>query len=94
MPLAVVNYPTLAGEDFNWIQSVRQKYDRLYFDVIAPHFSLVFPTEAVTEEELINHVRQCMAGVSAIEVALRCAILGDPGFQEHAHAFLVSGRGF
>lgn len=94
MSLAVVNYPTLAEEDFNWIQSVRQEYDRLYFDVIGPHFPLVFPTEAVKEEELTEHVRQCTAGASAFEVVFRCVVLGDPDFQEHAHAFLVPDEGF
>lgn len=94
MSLAVVNYPRFAEEDFNWIQSVRQKYDRLYFDVIGPHFPLVFPTEAVTEEELTEHVRQCIAGASAFEVVFRCVVLGDPDFQGHAHAFQVPDEGF
>jgi len=94
MSLAVVNYPTLSEKDFHWVQSVRQEYDRLYFDLIGPHFPLVFPTEAVTEEELKEYVRQCIGGVSAFEVIFRCAILGDPGFQGHAHAFLVPDQGF
>lgn len=94
MALAVVNYPTLTEDDFAWMQSVRREHDPLYFDVIDPHFTLVFPTENVGEATLVDHVRRRAAAAAAFEVVLRCAILGDPDFQNHAHAFLVPDEGF
>ena len=94
MALAVVNYPTLADADLAWIQSVRQKHDPLYFNVVDPHFTLVFPTDGVPAQTLIDHVRQHVRESFAFEVVLRCAILGDPDFQDHAHAFLVPDEGF
>lgn len=92
--LAVVNYPTLADDDGKWIQSVRQEHDPLYFDVIGPHFTLVFPTEGVSESALIDHVRRHVPDSPAFDVVFRCAILGDPDFLDHAHAFLTPDEGF
>lgn len=94
MALAVVNYPTLSDDDFAWIQSVRREHDPLFFEVIDPHFTLVFPTEAVLEPTLIDHVRQQLDSATSFEVVFRCAILGDPDFLDHAHAFLVPDEGF
>lgn len=94
MALAVVNYPTLSDDDFVWIQSVRREHDPLYFDVIGPHFTLVFPTDAVSEAILIDHVQRHARATAPFEVVFRCAILGDPDFQDHAHAFLIPDEGF
>jgi 2'-5' RNA ligase len=94
MAIAVVNYPTFSQEDYDWIQSVRRRNDPLYFDIVDPHLTLVFPTEGISEGELIDHVRRHAKTFSAFKVVFRCAILGDPSFQEHAHAFLVPDEGF
>lgn len=94
MALAVVNYPTLSEDDVAWIQAIRQKHDPLYFNVIDPHFTLIFPTDAVSERTLIDHVRRCIGESISFDVVFRCVILGDPDFQEHAHAFLVPDEGF
>lgn len=94
MAFAVVNYPRLSEADFDWIQSIRQEHDRLYFDVIDPHFPLVFPTDGVPEQTLLEHVGRHADEALAFDIVLRCAILGDPDFQDHAHAFLVPDEGF
>lgn len=94
MALAVVNYPTLSDEDYEWIQAVRKEHDRLYYDVIDPHISLVFPIDDVEASMLIDHVLECAGSTSPFEVVFRCAILGDPDFEGHAHAFLVPDEGF
>lgn len=94
MAVAVVAYPALSDEDYEWIQSVRANQDRLYYDVIDPHLSLVFPIEEIEASTLIDHVRECARSQSPFEVVFRCAILGDPDFDGHAHAFLVPDEGF
>lgn len=93
MALAVVNYPRFESADYEWIQSVRRDHDPLYFKIIDPHFTLVFPTDAVEENTLTDHVRSCIAGMAPFEVVFRCVLLGDPDFEEHAHAFLVPDEG-
>jgi 2'-5' RNA ligase len=94
MALAVVNYPSFSDDDFTWIQSVRQEHDALYFDLIDPHFTLVFPTDAIGEAALLEHVHEQVSAFPAFETVFRCAIVGDPDFQEHAHAFLIPDEGF
>jgi len=69
MALAVVVYPTLSSDDLAWIQSVRRRHDRLYFDLIRPHITLVFPTEEVGESTLRDHAR-LYAGCLANELRL------------------------
>jgi hypothetical protein len=41
--LLVVNYLTLSAEERENIQLVRRQHDLLDYDVVAPHFTLVFP---------------------------------------------------
>lgn len=94
MALAVVNYPTLSEEDYEWIQSVREEHDPLYYGVVDPHISLVFPIDGVEASTFIEHVGEKAHSTSPFEVVFRCAILGDPDFQGHAHAFLVPDEGF
>ena len=94
MSLAVLSYPALSADDFAWIQSIRREHDLLYFEVVNPHFTLVFPTDAVSEQVLLDHVRGHIRESAAFEIVMRCAILGDPDFQDHAHAFLMPDEGF
>ena len=94
MALIVVNYLSLSDEDLAWVQAIRRAHDRLFFNLIEPHLPLVFPTEAVSEEALIAHVRQHVAEVAPFELVFRCVVLGDPDYRDHAHAFLVPDEGF
>lgn len=94
MALAVLNYPTLSDNDFDWIQSIRRKHDRLYYDVVNPHVSLVFPIDGIERSTLIGHVHKQARSTAPFEAVFRCAILGDPDFEDHAHAFLVPDEGF
>lgn len=93
MALCVVNYPTLSSGDYEWIQNIRREHNQLFFDVVEPHFTLVFPTDKIEKSTLIAHVAEISAQISPFEVVLRCAILGDPSFMDHSHAFLIPDEG-
>lgn len=94
MALAVVNYPTLSEKDFQWIQSVRKKFDKLFYNVINPHFTLVFPTENISFELLFEHLQKVAEHFEPFEFVIRCATVGDPDFMDHAHLFLIPDEGF
>lgn len=64
--LLVVNYPTLSAETLEKIQSVRQQHDLLYYDVVAPHFTLVFPICDRDEKSFIAHVEQVMRSIPSL----------------------------
>ena len=94
MDFCAVNYPKICSEGYEWIQSVRREHDHLFFDVIEPHFALVFPTNKVGKSTLIAHITEISARFSPFEAVMRCATLGDPDFMNHAHAFLIPDEGF
>lgn len=94
MALAVVNYPALSESDYRWIQSIRKEYDRLFYDVVDPHFTLVFPTENIDPDTLSSHVKSVSEGFEPFNFIVRCATVGDPEFMGHAHVFLIPDEGF
>lgn len=94
MALCVVSYPTMSSADYEWIQNIRRAHDAVFFDVVAPHFTLVFPTENIGEFSLITRVAEVAAETSPFEVVLRRATVGDPSFLGHAHVFLIPDEGF
>ncbi len=94
MALAVVNYPTLSEKDLQWIQSVREKYDKLFYELVNPHFTLVFPTENISFESLSKHIQNVAGKFEPFEFVIRCATVGDPDFIDHAHLFLIPDEGF
>ncbi len=93
MALLVVGYPTLEAADYRRIQAFRADHDP-QFRIVAPHFTLVFPVENVSEETLIAHVRRIAKPHPKIGFALRSAKLMPqmPG-EESAPIFLVPDEG-
>ena len=43
MAIALVAYPNMADEQYQWIDSIRSKHPELEYTPIDPHFTLVFP---------------------------------------------------
>lgn len=94
MALAVVNYPTISDKDFQWIQSIRKEHDHLFYNIIKPHLTFVFPTDNIQLKEFISHIKNVSAKFNPIEFTIRCATVGDPDFWDHAHVFLIPDEGF
>lgn len=92
--LVVVNYPTISVEDFDWIQRVRKQHDQIYWEVVDPHFTLVFPVYSLEEKALIHHVELVVKEIEAFNFVLRCAVLGDDAFSDFTHVFLVPDEGY
>ncbi len=92
--LLAINYPTLAQPDLGWIQGIRQQYDELYFEVVAPHFTLVFPAFNQDETTFTEHVRRIVCETAPFEFVLRCTVLGDDAFSDYTHVFLVPDEGY
>ena len=93
-PLVVIAYPSLSPRDLDWIQDFRSKHDRLYFDILKPHFTFVFPQSGVAEAEFAAHVREKSAAFPKIEFTLRCAAVWDNAMIPYWHVFLVPDEGF
>jgi hypothetical protein len=93
-PLVAIAYPSLSPEDFAWIQGVRAAHDELYFGVIEPHITFVFPTKTLEADKLAAHVRAASAEVPSFDFVLRCAVVWGDATQPWWHVFLVPEEGF
>ena len=92
--LLVINYPTISAKDFDWIQRVQKQHDQLYWKVVDPHFTLVFPVFKLEEKAFIHHIEQTVKEIEAFNFVLRCAVLGDDAFSDLTHVFLVPDEGY
>jgi 2'-5' RNA ligase len=92
MSAVVLGYPTLEKHDFEWIQLIRKANDRL-FSAVDPHFTFVFPTEKLSAEELIRHVRSKIERQPKITVQLTDAIVVRDDSSMLHHTFLIPSVG-
>jgi len=63
MSLLVLAYPKISREDFDWIQAVRAQHDARYYELVAPHFTLVFQVSGIEQSVFIEHVGRQVEGV-------------------------------
>lgn len=94
MALLVLAYPQLITNDFDKIQSYRKANDELYFKVVQPHFTIVFPVFDVLEDELVEEVREKASHWSRFNFTIRCATINKDAFSEYFHTFLVPDEGY
>lgn len=93
MAFLALSYPTISASHWKWIQSIRAQYDPNYA-IVAPHFTLVFPTFDREREPFCDHLRQQLQGHPAISLTLRCALVVKDDFNDNTHTFLVPDEGF
>jgi hypothetical protein len=94
MSFLILAYPRLDPADLQKIQQFREQHDELHFGVVDPHFTFVFPTSSVTEEQLLEEVRTKIQNSGPIEFVLRCAVVSKDAFRDCYHVFLVPEEGY
>lgn len=94
MAYLVLAYPELRNEDFEQIQNYRKHFDELFFRVVNPHFTIVFPVFDVSKEEFINEVKQKSKDVNKFDFTIRCANINKDAFSDYFHTFLVPDEGY
>ena len=93
MSLLVISYPKLRPKDRQWIQAVRQQHD-WHYDLVGPHFTLVFEVSDMGRDEFIAHVRPVCQETTKIAFNLRRAIV-RPGVSDDSwYLFLVPDKGY
>jgi len=93
MELAVVSYPHISEHDYDWIQAVRADHD-IHYEIIPPHFTIVFPYSARDEAGFVGHIKQCTKGVKKISFVSRCALVVKDLVSEYTYVFLIPDDGF
>ena len=94
MAYLAIAYPELAGDDFDRIQSYRRDNDELFFKVVNPHFTIVFPAFDISADEFIKEVKSKSSNFIPFDFAIRCATISKDAFSNYFHAFLVPDEGY
>lgn len=94
MAIVVIAYPKLAKEDFDWIQNFRKKNDELYYEIVKPHFTLVFPVFDGDQGEIEKHVKEISKDLLTFDFVLNKAEENKDAFNDYWHTFLVPEKGY
>jgi 2'-5' RNA ligase len=94
MSRVVVDYPRIAAADFEWIQEYRKRNDPRYFQLIDPHFTLVFPVADVPAEHFCRDVRTRASGTELIAFEIKVATINRDLTGSYYHEFLVPDAGY
>tara|TARA_B100001964_G_scaffold217625_1_gene257864 strand:+ start:587 stop:1111 length:525 start_codon:yes stop_codon:yes gene_type:complete len=94
MAYLVIAYPNISSEDFSWIQKYREQNDALYFNVVKPHFTIVFPTFDVKVDDFVNEITNLASGLKRFDFKARCFVVNKDAFNDYYHEFLVPDEGF
>lgn len=89
--LAVVAFPVLAEADGRKIDALRIQHDP-NAKRIAPHFTLVFPTDRLDETALRKRVDDCAGATAPIAVALKRILVHQEGAE--SYLYLVPEQGY
>lgn len=92
--LYTVAFPELSPEAASFVERVRSEHGGDQPSYLAAHFTLVFGSGLLGEDEYARHVAAVAATQSPIEFTCRCATLGVDGERGKAHVFLVPDEGF
>lgn len=92
--LLAISYPKLSSKDFNWIQDFRKKNDKMYYEIVDPHFTFIFPGHEIADEDFEEHIKAKISNHGQIEFSLNCAVIVKDSFIDIWHAFLVPDKGF
>jgi 2'-5' RNA ligase len=94
MALLLVAYPRVSMRDDEWLATLRLRYPGLTPGSLGPHFTLVFPISGADEQQIAEHIREQVRGLSAIRFVLRCALPVADYASEEYFVFLVPDEGF
>ncbi|MBG6129221.1 2'-5' RNA ligase [Aquimarina sp. EL_43] len=94
MAYLVLAYPEIKNADFDVIQNYRKENDQLFYHVVKPHFTIVFPVFDQTEIDFIAEIKKQAATCNSFDFVLRCATINKDAFNEYYHTFLVPDQGY
>jgi len=94
MAYLVLAYPELNRADFERIQSYRKINDELFYKVVEPHFTIVFPVFDISKKEFIDEIKEKSSAFTKFDFTIRCATINKDAFNDWFHAFLVPDEGY
>jgi len=94
MSLLVLAFPEIDKKDYQWIQSIREKYDERYYNIVEPHFTLIFPLLEISADELSRHVKSVAKKFGVFYFVIRCAQIVKDSFSDYTDVFLIPEEGY
>ncbi|MFO7891389.1 MAG: 2'-5' RNA ligase family protein [bacterium] len=91
--LLVLAYPEISSEDRNWIDSFRKKHDHLFYGIVEPHFTIVFPTFGICYNDFEQEVLEKTKDTKSFNFNIRCAMINNDRLSEYNHIFLSPDEG-
>ena len=94
--LLSVAYPTICEVDFARLRAFRELHDQSYVEVIAPHWTMIFPgsSEGIDQGDLEKRVAEVAARNKQIDFVCRYALVYDDDSSDDYYIFLVPDEGF
>lgn len=94
MAYLVLAYLEIAREDYNLIQDFRKQNDKLYYSVVKPHFTIVFPVFDINENDFITEIINLSNEITAFDFEIKCATINKDSFSDYYHLLLVPDNGY
>ena len=89
----VLAYPEIDTKDYQWIQLLRKKYDDYYYNVVEPHFTIIFPVFDYSFESLREHIFRIAEKTHIIKFNLKSTTIVKDSFSDCTNVFLVPDIG-
>lgn len=94
MAYLALAYPKLSEGDYAWIQAYRKRNDPKYFNVVSPHFTLVFDISDISQDDFVQEIEARIKDSKSFKVELRVATINRDDSGEYFHEFLVPDEGY
>jgi hypothetical protein len=91
--MVVLAYPKFSETDYEWIQNYRKVNDILYYDIVDPHFTFVFPTYNLPKDNFIEEISSKCKNEKQIPFIIRSAVINKDSFIDTYHELLVPDKG-
>ena len=93
MALLVLAYPKLTIKDRKWIDDFRKKHDPLFYGIVDSHFTIVFPTFDIKQNDFVAEVEKKSKKLYTLDFTIRCALMNNVRLSDYYHIFLSPDEG-
>ncbi|MBN2442712.1 MAG: 2'-5' RNA ligase family protein [Spirochaetales bacterium] len=91
--LLVIAYPQLSDADLKWIDDFRKEYDTLFYGIVEPHFTIVFPTFGISQSQFITEIQDKVKTFKSFDFTIRCAMMTNDPLSSFYYVFLSPDEG-
>jgi len=95
MSILAISYPEIKQRPFEWIQSIRARYDDIdNYKIVEPHFTLVFPVSEIDAEKFTDHIDLVTRSAEEISFVIKGTFVSEDFSGRKWHLFLIPDQGY